>query len=658
MHGIWVPQPRTVLRRLPTLLVLLQTIAIPVALGEQQPAAGPAVNHAAAGRATLFTKAVRPFLDRHCTECHGGKKPKAGVNLAAIDNESEAIKNRLLWSKVKENVDGGLMPPEGRRQPTREEVDALTKWIETELDPADCGRSIDPGKVTIRRLNRAEYNNTIRDLLGIDSRPADDFPSDDVGYGFDNIGDVLTIPPILMEKYLAAAESIAGKAILADEGLPASKRRIVFRTPTRPEEFAECASDVLQRFAARAYRRPVSGGELSRLMRLVDLARENGDTFQRGIQVAVQAALVSPQFLFRVELNRGGRKRKGGKSAEQTLRVPLGQFEIASRLSYFLWSSMPDDELFKLASEGKLNTAENLARQAHRMLRDAKSQALVDGFAAQWLQLRSLRNVNPDRAQFPDFDESLRSAMQQETEHFFTSVMREDRSILDFLDCDETFLNERLARHYGIAGVTGDTFRRVRLQDRHRGGLITQASILTVTSNPTRTSPVKRGKWVLEQILGTPPPAPPPNVPKLDDDKKSALLGTLRQRMEQHISNPSCASCHSRLDPPGFGLENYDAIGAWRDKEGAHQVDASGKLPTGESFRGPDVLKVILKSRKREFTRCLAEKLFTYALGRGVEEFDTCTIDKIADAVAADQYRFERLIMEVVTSDAFLKRRG
>ena len=282
----------------------------------------------------------------------------------------------------------------------------------------------------------------------------------------------------------------------------------------------------------------------------------------------------------------------------------------------------------------------------------------MENFAGQWLQLRNLKSVSPDKDQFPAFDEPLRQAMQKESELFFASVMREDRSILDFLDCDYTFLNERLARHYGVPGVAGEAFRLVRLKDGHRGGLITQASVLTVTSNPTRTSPVKRGKWVLEQILGTPPPPPPPNVPLLADDRRTVLSGTLRQRMEQHRANPSCANCHSRLDPPGFGLENFDAIGAWRDKDGSFPIDASGKMPGGESFRGPGELKAILKTRKTEFARCLTEKLLTYALGRGLEDYDTCTVDRIVDAVAAGDYKFTGLVQEIVKSEPFVKRRG
>ena len=690
------------------------------------------------------------------------------------------------------------MPPDDHPQPSEQEIDALRTWVDAELSKIDCGGTVDPGRVTIRRLNRAEYDNTIRDLLGVDFHPADDFPSDDVGYGFDNIGDVLSLPPLLMEKYLAAAETIAEQAIVtgsnarpmlksyaaesldagggdlrsdvrilasngeiavshgfprdatyiirvrgygeqagkdparmailidgktlktvdvkAKEGstgtyevreklrggsrrvaaaflndfydpkhpdakqrdrnlavesieiegpiaakgdpLPASHKRIIFRTPRRPEEFPECASAVLERFMMRAFRRPVTGGEVSKLVRLVEMARENGDGFERGIQLAVQAILASPQFLFRVELYRPKRD-KNGKVIEKGAAVPLNPFELASRLSYFLWSSMPDDELFKLALDGKLNDDAVLEEQVKRMIRDPKAQAFVENFAGQWLQLRLLKTVNPDRGQFKTFDEPLRDAMRQESEHFFGWIMREDRSVLDFLDSDYTFLNERLARHYGVPDVKGPKFRRVTLKGRERGGLITQASVLTVTSNASRTSPVKRGRWVLEEILGDAPPPAPPNVPVLSEDKKAVLSGTLRQRMEQHRTDPSCAVCHARLDPPGFGLENYDAVGAWRAKEGKFAIDASGELPTGESFNGAAELKAILyKTRKTEFVRCLTEKMLTYALGRGVEDYDACTIEQIVKDVTADRYRFSRMVLGIVKSDPFRKRKG
>jgi len=337
---------------------------------------------------------------------------------------------------------------------------------------------------------------------------------------------------------------------------------------------------------------------------------------------------------------------------------PVNEFELASRLSYFLWSSMPDEELTGLAVAGKLREGDNLETQVLRMLRDPKSRALVENFGDQWLQLRLLNTINPDAQRFPTFDDSLRRSMLEETRLFFESVLREDRSVLDFLDAKDTFLNERLARHYGISGVVGEQFRRVTLTDERRGGLLGQASILTVTSNPTRTSPVKRGKWILEQILGTPPPPPPPDVPELKEDQDVVLSGSLRQRMEQHRANPNCATCHGRMDPLGFGLENFDAIGAWRENDGKFPIDASGTLPTGQSFEGPKALRVILKVRQQEFVRCLTEKLLTFGLGRGLEYTDTCAIDRIVETMGEKDDKFSVLVLGIVRSDPFQKRRS
>ena len=662
------------------------------------------------------------------------------------------------------------------------------------LKPEDCAKTFDPGRVTIRRLNRSEYNNTIRDLIGVDFHPADDFPSDDVGYGFDNIGDVLSMPPILLEKYLAAAETISEEAILVgpsaknlvksynsatigaswsrgdgtmglgSEGeiavihafprnghyvirvrasgdqagpepvkmavridgkdlkkfdvtapagkfqefqfkqnlrggsrrlgvaflndyykpeapnpkdrdrnlilesievegplyspsdpLPESHRRIIFRTPKSKSDIAGAARAILEKFASRAFRRPITASELARLVKLVELAIQNGDSFDRGIQLAVQAVLVSrSSSLGRARFAWAKNRHKAGAAtAEQW----IGDFELASRLSYFLWTSMPDDELWRVTVDGSIRSPEVLEKQVRRMLHDPKSQALVDNFAGQWLQLRNVRSVDPDRDAYPQFDEALRESMIRETELFFAAVMRGDLSLLDFLDADFTYVNERLARHYGIAGVKGEQFRRVKLKDRQRGGLVTQASILTVTSNPTRTSPVKRGKWVLEQLLGTPPPPPPPNVPTLQEDQKALTAATVRLRMEQHRAKASCAVCHSKLDPLGFGLENFDAVGGWRDKDGGADVDSSGTLPSGESFRGPGELKTILKAHTQQFTRCLTEKMLTYALGRGLEEHDRCAVDQIIKNVEADRYRFSTLVLGIVKSDPFQKRR-
>jgi hypothetical protein len=586
-----------------------------------------------------FARDVAPVVQRYCLSCHSGAKPKGGLSLERFKDEAAAEKDREVWEKVADTLRAGDMPPAGKPRPAAAEMDGLLGWLDTFLQ-ADCGGPRDPGRVTIRRLNRAEYNNTIRDLVGITFRPADDFPADDVGYGFDNIGDVLSLPPILLEKYLAAAEQIIDCAFQS----PEARKKVLPVVPTNEE----AARQVLKIFAGRAYRRPLRDGEIDRLLRLVELARKNGEDYEGGVKLAMQAILVSPYFLFRVELDRQFRNR------EAIERV--GDYELASRLSYFLWSSMPDEELFELARTRKLSEPAVLEGQVRRMLKDGRSRALVDNFAAQWLELRNLDAFAPDPDLFPSFDDPLRKAMRKETELFFEHVLRQDRSILDFLDADYTFVNARLARHYGLPGITGDEFRRVSLRGTQRGGLLGQASILAITSNPTRTSPVKRGKWVLDNVLGTPPPPPPPDVPELKEGKE--LTGTLRQRMEQHRSNALCASCHARMDPLGFGLENFDAIGAWRTHEGKHRIDASGTLPGGQAFNGPAELRTVLKTRQDAFVRCLADKLLTYALGRGTERTDRCAIDDIVRAAAHDDYRFSRLVLEVVRSDPFQKRRG
>jgi mono/diheme cytochrome c family protein len=597
--------------------------------------------HAAPAKPT-FTKDIAPLVNRYCGKCHGEKKPKGGIALTAFTDDASVLKKRSVWEQVADNLRSGEMPPPGKPRPAAAELETINAWLDAVVFQTDCEGRKDPGCVTLRRLNRAEYNNTIRDLLGIDFQPANDFPQDDVGYGFDNIGDVLSLPPLLMEKYVAAAEKIVEKALAS----PAARKRI-FIVTTQNEESAR---QILERFAGRAYRRPVTREELRRLLRFVEMAEKERDGFETGIGLAVQAVLVSSHFLFRVEID--------SQPNDPKAIHPVSHYELASRLSYFLWSSMPDDELFELARKKTLHEPDVLEAQVRRMLKDPRSRALVDNFAGQWLQLRSLKDLKPDPDLFPNFDEKLRTAMLKETELFFDSILREDRGILDFLDADYTFVNERLAKHYGLPGVQGEQFRRVSLTGTPRGGILTQAAVLAVTSNPTRTSPVKRGKWILENILGTPPPPPPPGVEELKDDKKAELSGSLRQRMEQHRANPNCASCHQRMDPLGFGFENFDAVGAWRSREGKHAIDSSGTLPGGQTFKGPTELRAILKQRQDVFTRCLSEKLLTYALGRGVERSDRCALDDIVKAAAKDNYKFSRLAIEIVKSDPFRKRRG
>ena len=732
---------------------------------------------------------VRPALAKYCFRCHSGDEPKGELKLDGYRDTAAVLGDRKVWLAVADRLRDGDMPPQDEPQPAADQREQIVAWLDGRFAAAERQGPRDPGRVTIRRLNRAEYNNTIRDLLGIDFKRADDFPSDDVGYGFDNIGDVLSMPPILLEKYLSAAQAIADRTIVAHPqarviakvdarkaerhrggqafsgsawqfpsngelhitirppadgkyelkvtafgqqagteparmslriddkevglidvdaveaaplpyalstnltagdhrfsvafvndfydpkdpnpanrdrnlvvervevsgpaetalaDLPASHRRVIPREPAADGR-QEYAREILVRLAGRAFRRPATEPEIERLLKLFETGERRDQNFADGIKLALQAILVSPHFLFRVELD--------PESAPAATVRSLGDYEIASRLSYFLWSSMPDDELFAAAQAGKLHEPAELASQAKRMLKDAKSRALVDNFAGQWLQLRNLKNFAPDKNLFPEFDESLRSAMREETERFFAAVVSEDRSALDFLDADFTFVNERLARHYEIADVRGDEFRRVQLAGEQRGGVLTHASVLAVTSNPTRTSPVKRGKWVLENLLGAPPPPPPPGVPELKDSAKGPADGSLRERMEQHRAKAECAVCHNRMDPIGFGLENYNAVGAWRTHDGVFAVDASGTLPGGKTFSGPMELKQILKAKQSQFIRCLAEKLLTYGLGRGLEEYDRPSVSDIVDASAAEGYRFSSLVAAVICSDPFLKRR-
>lgn len=590
-------------------------------------------------------------------------------------------------------------------------------------------QSVPAPDTTARRLNRYEYNATVRDLLAVPFQPAADFPVDDSGSGFDNIASVLSLSPVLLEKYLAAAERIARaivvpppppppavqrfaasifrlkvefegdydiliavhgrgdppQATLFIDGVPTDTppiedapermRSVQFRlhlgrgnpelamellpdTPDsphlsyveirgpynpspapQPESYARvfrcghapghhtlaCARTNLDELARRAYRRPITGAELDGLTHFVETARERGDSIDHGMELALEAILVSPRFLFRIE--------------------PSGQlddFQFASRLSYFLWSSLPDDELFQLASEHRLRDPQVLRAQIQRMLLDPKSRALVDNFGGQWLQTRNLASVQPDPAKFPQFDLALRRDMQLETQLFFRSIIRDNRPIADFLGADYTFLNDRLASFYGIQGVAGRQFRRVDLaSDSHRGGLLTQAAVLTVSSYPARTSPVLRGKWILQNLLDSPPPPPPPNVPNLDE-KAAGVARSMRQQLELHRANPACRGCHARMDPLGFGLENYDAIGQWRTSDGSFPIDASGSLPNGQTFQGPEDLRRILLHDQDAFARCLGSKLLTYALGR-----------KLSMPQARGNQKFSELVEEIVTSPVF-----
>ncbi|QDT40669.1 hypothetical protein Pan241w_07270 [Gimesia alba] len=737
-----------------------------------------------------FQSNVKQFITKYCLDCHTGDEAEAGLSLEKYNTRSSILEQREAWGKIVKRIQIQSMPPkDAGTLPTDKEREDVLAWFDDALYGVDCSGDVNPGRVTIRRLNRNEYNNTIRDLVGIDFQPAKNFPSDDVGYGFDNIGDVLSLPPLLMEKYLDAAEQISEKAIFANtpesypwtkipeksfkkEGavniskrsagfhsrgtilgtinlkqagqyefrivagqtpagkdpakmevkldgkllktfdvkanrsvpktftfpkaislpkgkhvlsisflndfydpkgppkkrdrnlyvfdvaykgplgqlpsdLPKSHNEIITCTPDSRRSVRYCAEKILRDFGTRAFRRPVSRDEVKPVVELVEATVKSGRTFEQGIQVGVQAILVSPHFLFRIE----GIQNPGGSGDVQN----VAQYEIASRLSYFLWSSMPDERLFSLAAQGRLTDPRTLQVEVKRMLADPKSEAFVENFAGQWLNLRNLEELTPDPRKFRGFSTQLKEDMRHETEEFFAHIMKEDRSVIEFINADYTFMNERLAKFYGNKEVKGEEFQKVKLDKTRRAGLITQASILTLTSNPGRTSPVKRGKWIMENILGTPPPTPPPNVPELEESASAKPNATLREQLALHRKIPGCAACHDQMDPLGLGFENFDAIGRWRDKEGRNKIDSSGLLPSGESFNGPIELITILEQQKQGFCRSLTEKMLTYAIGRGVEFYDKCAIDEITANFTAKGYRFSALVTEIVLSDPFLK---
>jgi Protein of unknown function (DUF1592)/Protein of unknown function (DUF1588)/Protein of unknown function (DUF1587)/Protein of unknown function (DUF1585)/Protein of unknown function (DUF1595) len=621
----------------------------------------------------MFSRDVAPLLDQFCLHCHDDTTAQGGVVLDVFRDGRPDQKHRSLLLRMADILRTKDMPPEGEQKPNAFELETINSWLDTML----CDPARDAQRVAIRRLNRAEYNNTIRDLIGLDVRPADEFPSDDVGYGFDNIGDVLSTPPVLLEMYLAAAEKVVARAFASDairnrlinppaDTIPRAFRQYTppvqsprtdktLRTvPAAPDpELARQQSiyNILLAFCDRAFRRPATHDEVTRLLSVVLSAEKDGEPTASALQLALRAVLVSPHFLFL-------QKKLDHEPASTGRSVPINDFGLASRLSYFLWSSMPDDTLFRLAAQGSLRRRDNLRIQVTRMLRDPKARALAENFAGQWLETRKLKEFAPDPDLFPDFDESLRTAMHTETELFFDSIRERDRSVLELLDADYTFVNERLARHYGLGGITGNRFRRISLAGTQRGGVLTQASVLATTSNPNRTSPVKRGKWILENILGVPPAPPPSGVEALKEGKDLAHAGTLRQRMEQHRTDPTCASCHRRMDPLGFGLENFDAIGAWREREGGRPIDSSGRLPGGSTFQGATELKAVLLSRRDEYVRCLTEKMLTYALGRGLDRGDRRAVNQIVATLAHNEFRFSALILAIVESDLFLNPTG
>lgn len=596
----------------------------------------------AAPVADLTETAIRT-LQQYCYDCHVGEYAEGGIRVDFFESNDDFAEQVELVDKIVVALKDHHMPPADADQPSQEDRVRTLEWIQHRLQEFDCGSASRPGRVTIRRLNRVEYNNTIRDLTGLDLRLADEFPSDDVGAGFDNIGDVLSIPPILMEKYLDAAGQVAAAVVKDSEAM-----RRVFPHEVEDDSDLEQAIAAARAnadyFATRAFRRPVTAEESQRLFELMTFAWQSDADKSEIMATLMTAVLASPHFIYRVEEDANTESVDGIR--------PLNDYELASRLSYFIWNSMPDQQLFDLAAQGKLHSPQQLAEQAQRMLADPRAEALVGNFAGQWLQLRDIERLSPDPQLFPSMSVELRSAMRRETELLFKHIISENLSILDLLDADYTFINQQLAAHYGIEGIEGDHFRKVALGDLRRGVLM-HASILTLTSNPTRTSPVKRGKWVLDNLLAEPPPPAPPNVPELGEGGET--LGTLRQRMEQHRADPNCAVCHTKMDALGFGLENFDAVGMWRSADGREKIDASGQLPSGKSFNGPvELVQILVEDKKDEFAKCVSSKMLTFALGRGLSVADRCTVSSIVDQLKSNDYRFLTLVQAIVTSQPFM----
>ena len=585
-----------------------------------------------------FTSDISPVIEHWCGECHGEQKHKGGVNFtkyASMDDVQHAADH---WEDVLRVLREGEMPPKTATQPPVDIREKLANWVDYALDNIDPAKQVrDPGHVVLHRLSRLEYNNTVRDLLGVDLRPADKFPVDGGGGGgFDNNADTLFIPPLLLEKLLDAASSVL------DAAKP-DRLALVKPADDKPKSRREAAKATATAFAKRAYRRPVTTMEIEHLLRVFDYCEKKGISYEDGVRQMLKAALLSPSFLYRAE------EAKPERGA-----FALSPYEIASRLSYFLWSTMPDEELFTLAEQKKLSDPEVIAQQVTRMLKDEKAHALALNFTTQWLQLETLRSNGPDPTKFPTFTPSLCESMIGEPVAFMAGLISENRSLIDLLESDYTYVNGELAHHYGIDGVDGAQYRRVTLPDAKRGGVLGMSAVLTSTSHALRTSPVVRGKWILSQILNAPPPPPPPHVPSLPKEEGEKDELSLRKRLEKHRADPVCASCHSRIDPLGFGLENFDVLGLWRDKDvRGEPIDATGTLPSGETFTGPVELRKILMKRKDQFARVFIEKMLAYALGRGTEAYDRPVIKEILQTVTKDGYHMDTVITAIATSYPF-----
>ena len=592
-----------------------------------------------------FRDRVAPFIKTYCIECHQNKRPtEAGVNFSPALKEPGHAAFTQMWKKGIARVKAHDMPPEhADKQPSEADRQVFVDWLARMkfLSPQD------PGLFVIRRLTKTEYGNTLRDLLGVEGSIASALPDEVSGEGYLN-----SVSPLQLEQYLAIAEQALDQVLSPEDAQPTDRQRRLFgEPPASATDDRAAARDVARSLARKAYRRPPTEAELDVLLQVFELGKQSNLSYPASLRLLLKAILVSPQFLFITPAE---------AAPSETGIVPLDDYQLASRLSYFLWGTMPDDELLALADRGKLHEPAQLQAQVKRLLEDPRSRALFDGFGAQWLGLDQMAGMTFDPEQFPQMTSQMRSAMYDEARLFFESIVRDNLPAQSFIESDYTFLNETLATIYGLEGtVTGPQMRRVRLSDANRGGILGMPGILAATSFPNRTSPVKRGVWVLEQVLGEHVPPAPPDVPALEKQDQAAVANlTLRERTELHRTNAVCANCHQMLDPIGFGLENFDAVGRWREREaGGALIDAAGELPGGKRFSSPKELKAIIAERSEDFSRNLGERLLAYALCRRLEGYDEVVVDGLMHQIAADGYRMQSLIAAVVTSYPFTHRR-
>ena len=595
-----------------------------------------------------FQEAIFPLLQLHCVRCHGTESQEGDLDLEKAATELPFVRNTPIWTSVAEHTKNRVMPPEDEKQPSDPERRTIVAWLEGEIANFDYTKVDDPGYEPARRLTHQEYSNTVRDLLGLPLRVTDKFPIDLSGTsGFDNSANTLFVQPLLLERYLAAADEVVRQALPEKIVTPEQQQawqRVFFTSSDLAGSEESAASQILSRYLSRAYRRPVSPRELTQALQQYRRTRQSGDSFARSIKSVIRASLISPKFLMKFEATR---------TSDQA--YPVNDWELANRLAYFLWASMPDDELFRLAKTGTLSDPDVLTEQVNRMLAQPGANTLGTVFAAQWLGFQHLgTRVRADPIDNPWCTDSLMAAMKSESAMFFTSLIRDNQPLQRLVNAQYTYLNEELANHYQLPDIKGNEMRRVTLNTVNRGGIFTQGSLLAVTSFPGRTSPVIRGKWILEDVLGTPPPPPPPNVSEFSDEIDRRRSLTRRQKLELHRQQPNCYACHSQIDPLGFSLENYDWFGRFKKRHRRRQIDATGQLPDGTKFTGPAGLKkVVVEKRMDDLTRQLTQKMLAYALGRQLEYYDELAVRQIIARLTSDQHRFRTLIHAIVQSYPF-----